>query len=78
MELIDGYNKDNKPTGHIKVNYKIDEYKIQKEEVSEVKYFTIDELKEQEEKNNTDFTFTQWEKDDFYKEMNFLMMITKS
>ena len=34
--------------------------------------------KEQEEKNNTDFTFTQWEKDDFYKEMNFLMMITKS
>ena len=56
----------------LKVNYKIDEYKIQKEEVAEVKYFTIDELKEQEEKNNTDFTFTQWEKDDFYKEMNFL------
>lgn len=55
-----------------KVNYKIDEYKIQKEEVAEVKYFTIDELKEQEEKNNTDFTFTQWGKDDFYKEMNFL------
>lgn len=55
-----------------KVNYKIEEYKIQKEEVAEVKYFTIDELKEQEEKNNTDFTFTQWGKDDFYKEMNFL------
>ena len=54
------------------VNYKINEYVLQKEEVAEVKYFTIEELEKQEENNNTDFSFTKWKKEDFYKEMNLL------
>ena len=54
------------------VNYKIDEYVLQKEEVADVKYFTIEELEKQEENNNTDFSFTKWKREDFYKEMNLL------
>ena len=54
------------------VNYKINEYVLQKEEVAEVKYFTIEELEKQEENNNTDFSFTKWEKEGFYKEMNLI------
>ena len=54
------------------VNYKIDEHVLQKEEVSEVKYFTIEELEKQEENNNPDFSFTKWKRKDFYKELNLL------
>lgn len=54
------------------MNYKIDEYVLQKEEVADVRYFTIEELEEQEEKNSPDFTFTKWKKEDFYKEINLL------
>ena len=54
------------------VNYKINEYVLQKEEVADVKYFTIEELEKQEENNNTDFSFTKWKREDFYKEMNLL------
>ena len=54
------------------VNFKIDEYVLQKEEVSEVKYFTIEELEKLKENNNTDFSFTKWKREDFYKEINLL------
>jgi len=52
------------------VNYKINEYILQKEEVDEVKYVTIEEMENQ--KNNIDYTFYDWSNDDFKREMKLL------
>ena len=41
----------------LKTNRKINEYRIQKEELSEVKYFTIKEIEEAIHNKNTDFAF---------------------
>lgn len=43
------------------VNYKIEEYVLQKEEVSEVKYMKIEEMEKLVETNNQDYAFVKWE-----------------
>ena len=59
------------------VNYKIDEYKLQEEEVTEVKYFTIEEIELAKENNDLNYTFCKWDNESFYKEMKFLKMKRK-
>ena len=54
------------------VNYKIEDYKLQKEEVAEIKYVTIDEMEQIKKNNDLNYTFCKWDDEDFYKEMNML------
>ena len=54
------------------VNYKIEEYKLQNEEVSEVKYFTIEEIVQAKKSKNKDFVFSKWYDEDFYEEIDTL------
>ena len=54
------------------VNYKIEDYKLQKEEVEEVRYFTIEEIEELKKNNDPDFTFSKWEYEDFCKQIEIL------
>ena len=54
------------------VNYKINDYTLQKEEVSEVKYYTIEELKLAKKNNDTNYTFCKWSDEDFNREMRIL------
>ena len=54
------------------VGYKLVDYDLQKEEVAEVKYFTIEELEYARKIGNTDFTFCNWEEEAFYDEMRIL------
>lgn len=54
------------------VDYNIEEYTLQVEEVSEVKYFTIEEIKELKRANNQDYTFTQWDTQDFNDKIEIL------
>ena len=46
------------------VNYKIEDYKMQKEEVSDLKYMTIEEIKEKIKNKDENYTFTNWDKFD--------------
>ncbi len=54
------------------VNYKIADYILQKEEVSEVKYVTIEEMEIAKKNNDLNYTFCNWDEEDFYREMNLL------
>ena len=54
------------------VNYKINDYTLQKEEVSEVEYYTIEELKLAKKNNDTNYTFCKWSDEDFNREMRIL------
>lgn len=54
------------------VDYKLDEYTMQKEEVSDLKYFSIEEIKKAKELNDTNYTFTRWKSNDFYSTMENL------
>ena len=54
------------------VDYKIEDYKLQKEEVSEVKYFTIEEMEQIKKNNDFNYTFCQWDDEDFYREIEML------
>ena len=54
------------------VGYKLGDYVLQKEEVVEVKYFTIEELEHARKIGNTDFTFCNWGEESFYEEMRIL------
>lgn len=54
------------------VDYKIEDYKLQKEEVSEVKYFTIEEMEQIKKNNDLNYTFCKWDDDDFYREIEML------
>lgn len=42
------------------VDCKIEDYTIQKEELSDLKYITIEEMKKIKEKNDTNYTFVKW------------------
>lgn len=48
------------------------DFKLQKEEVNAVKYFSIEELEEAKKQNNIDFTFCNWDEDGFKKQMDIL------
>ncbi len=54
------------------VNYKIDDYILQKEEVAEVKYVTIEEMELAKSNNDLNYTFCNWDNDDFCREMKLL------
>ena len=46
------------------VDYKIQDYTIQKEELSELKYISIEEMEELKKQNDENYTFTKWDKFD--------------
>ena len=54
------------------VDYKIEDYILQKEEVAEVKYFIIEEMEQIKKNNDLNYTFSKWEDDDFYREIEIL------
>lgn len=43
------------------VNYKIEEYTMQEEEVSDLKYISIEEMEKLKRENNQDYTFVKWD-----------------
>ena len=54
------------------VDYRLEDYTIQKEEVEEVKYFTIEEIVKIKENNDSNYTFCNWDTADFYREIELL------
>ena len=54
------------------VNYKIEDYILQKEEVAEVKYVTIEDLEFAKKNNDINYTFYNWNEEYFYREMSLL------
>lgn len=54
------------------VNYKIEDYVLQKEEVSEIKYVSIEEMEAIKKRNDYNYTFCNWNEEDFYKEIELL------
>ena len=54
------------------VNYKIEDYTLQKEEVAEVRYFTIEEMELARQDNDLNYTFCNWDFYDFEREMKML------
>lgn len=54
------------------VNYKIEDYILQKEEVAEVKYVTIEEMELAKKNNDLNYTFCNWNDEDFNREINLL------
>lgn len=80
MELIDVIdihksNEKNKRFAYnflFVVDYKIDDYMLQKEEVAEVKYVTIEEMELAKKNNDSNYTFCNWDNEEFYREINLL------
>ena len=54
------------------VDYKIQDYILQKEEVSEVKYVTIEEMELAKKDNDNNYTFCNWKDEDFNREITLL------
>ena len=54
------------------VDYKIDDYLLQREEVAEVKYVTIEDIELVKKNNDLNYTFCNWSDEDFYREMDLL------
>ena len=53
-------------------NKEIEEYIFEDNEVSEVKYVTIEEMELIKEHNDSNYTFCNWENEDFYRQMELL------
>ena len=54
------------------VNTKIEEFVLQKNEVTEVKYVTIEELEKIRKNNDTNYTFTFWQEESFQNDIKML------
>lgn len=54
------------------VDYNVEEYLLQKEEVEEVKYFTIEEIEKVSNEKNLNYVFSTWQEGDIEKEINLL------
>lgn len=54
------------------VDYDINDYKLQEDEVAAVRYFTIEEMELIKKKNDSNYTFCNWNDNDFYREMELL------
>lgn len=54
------------------VDHKIEDYTLQKGEVSSVKYFTIEEIENAKKENNLEFTFSDWSEKSFNEQMELL------
>ena len=62
----------------ILTDLKENEFKLQKEEVNSVKYFSIEELENIKSEKNGNFTFNNWDDEDFFMQMNLLKEYRKS
>ncbi|MBO6195657.1 MAG: NUDIX domain-containing protein [Bacilli bacterium] len=56
---------------------KISDFNLQLDEVDKVEYFKIEDLENEKRNNNKNFTFYNWEDDDFYNQMNYLKEFIK-
>lgn len=78
LQVIDVHKSRNPDNRYFAYNFifvidkKIEEFKLQEEEVSEVKYFSIEELENKKKNNDTNFTFAFWDNSDFEREMELL------
>lgn len=54
------------------VNHKIDDYILQEDEVSEVKYVSIEEIELARRNKDIKYTFSNWSNEDFDREMTLL------
>lgn len=54
------------------VNYNIEDYKLQKEEVAEVKYVKIEDIETSKRNNDLNYTFSTWKESEFKREMEML------
>lgn len=68
--LADKYNHHFTYNYFASVNYKINEYTMQKEEVSELKYVSIEEMEQIKRNNDEKYTFVKW--DTYDKVINML------
>lgn len=83
IKVVDIYKDNNKNRRFsyifiFVVNHKLDDYILQKEEVSEVKYVTIEEIELIKKNNDLDYTFCNWSDEVFYGEINLLKNKRKS
>lgn len=53
-------------------NFNENEFKLQKEEVNAVKYYTIEEMEELKAKNDNNYTFSNWDDAGFQKQIKLL------
>ena len=53
-------------------NFKEEDYILQKEEVEQVKYYSIEEMEKLKLDNNPNYTFYMWDQDSFNEQMNIL------
>ena len=58
----------------VKVKYKVEDYNLQIEELSEVKYVTINEMIHLKKIRDKNYTFNKWNDDDFYKQIEIIRM----
>lgn len=77
IEIDSIYKSDNKNKRFVYnyifvVDYKLEDYILQKEEVADVKYFTIEELEEIRKNNDLNYTFCNWSTEDFKREIDKL------
>ncbi len=77
IKVVDIYksNDKNKRFGYnfiFVVNCKIKDYILQKEEVAEVKYVTIEDMELIKKENDSNYNFCNWEDEDFYREIKLL------
>lgn len=78
LQLIDVFKSKEKNNKYFAydyfaiVEYKIEEYILQVEEVSEVKYYSIEEIEKLKNDNDENYTFSKWCNDDFNNKMRFL------
>ena len=56
----------------VNVTYKIDEYVLQEDEVSDIQYMTIEKMESLKEQNNRDYSFSDWDDDFFNKIIQLL------
>lgn len=54
------------------VDCKIEDYILQKEEVADIKYVTIEDMELAKKINDTNYVFCNWKQEDFDKEMKLL------
>ena len=77
IKVVDIHKSDNKNRRFaynfiFVLNYKINDYILQKEEVAEVKYVTIEDIELAKKNNDSNYTFCNWDDEDFYREINLL------
>lgn len=77
IKVVDIYKSDDKSKRFVYnfifvVNYEIKDYILQEEEVAEIKYVTIEDMELIKKENDSNYTFCNWDEEDFYREINLL------